>query len=405
MLTILLAASAHADSFSTSASGADFTIPFDGSTESVSATLEVSELQPHLGDPSLTVDWADLHLTFYDLDIDPDLTYCGTCVITLTEEGEVELDGTYVGDLYSGSDDGYSTNSFSLPAAVLADLEADAELELDVTMWATLLNTCGVSVSNSSESITDIELEGEYSVNAPPVAAGCGYDTVADATCSAAVTLDGSASTDPNNDIVSWDWDVDGDGVTDVSGETAAVDLAIGTHDITLTVTDSWGYTDSTSFELEVTEGAIEYEGWANPDVLWPPDHKYDTVTFGIDGVYTCSGDAAGDVDWKLRGITSSEPDDAPGGGDGHTTNDIVVKSANTAFLRAERAGSGPGRVYSIELRVYGDDGSVIDTITPTVLVPHSKPKKGCSTSGGAGGAGALGMLGLLGLVALRRRR
>ena len=107
MLTLLLAATAHADSFSASATGADFTIPWDGTTETVSATIEVTELQPHLSDPSLTVDWADLHLTFYDLDVDPDLTYCGSCIITLSEEGEVEVDGTYLGDLYVGADDSY----------------------------------------------------------------------------------------------------------------------------------------------------------------------------------------------------------------------------------------------------------------------------------------------------------
>ncbi len=404
MLITLLAATAQADSFSASATGADFTIPWDGTTETVSATIEVSDMQPHLSDPSLTVDWADLHLTFYDLDVDPDLTYCGTCIITLTEEGEVEVDGTYLGDLYVGADDGYATNSFSLNASALADLQSDAELELDVTLWATLVNTCGVSVSNSLESITDIELEGEFSVNAPPEAVADASDLSADETCSAAVTLDGSASSDPNNDIVSWEWDVDGDGATDASGETATVDLAIGTHSVTLTVTDSWGYTDTDTIEVEVTEGAVTYEAWSSPDVLWPPDHKYDTVTFGVDGVYVCSGDAAGDVDWKLRGITSSEPDDAPGGGDGHTTNDIVIKSANTAFLRAERAGSGPGRVYSIELRVYDDDGAVIDTLTPVVTVPHSKPKKGCSSTGDLGTGGALGLLALGGLFALRRR-
>lgn len=405
MLIVLLTAPASAESFSATADGADFYIPFDGTTVEVDATIDVEDLDDHLGDPSLEVSWAELSLTFYDLDIESDLVYCGSCIITLEEAGEVSVDGTYLGDLYSGNDDGYSTNDYSLTSGMLADLESDGALDVNVLMWATLVNTCGISVSNSLESITDITLEGEYTYNQPPVAvANCG-SAVADDTCMAEVELDGSGSSDENDDIVSWDWDVDGDGAVDYSGETATADLAIGSHTVTLTVTDSWGQSDTDTVVITVTEGAVEYAAWTSKKKLWPPDHSYRVVTFGVEGEYVCSGDAVDDedIDWKLRGISSNEPDDAPGSTDGSTSNDIVVKASDTAFLRAERDTAGSGRTYTLELRVYDDDGAVIDSQYPEVVVPLGAGCGACSTGVGApAGLASLALLG--GLVLLRRR-
>src|SRR5262249_30322361 len=57
------------------------------------------------------------------------------------------------------------------------------------------------------------------------------------------VTLDGSASTDPNGDPLTFVWSEGG--MTIATGPIASVDLALGVHDITLTVTDSTGLSDS----------------------------------------------------------------------------------------------------------------------------------------------------------------
>ena len=50
----------------------------------------------------------------------------------------------------------------------------------------------------------------------------------------------------------------------------------------------------------------------------------------------------------ELVSATSNEPDNAPGGGDGNTTNDIVVVDDDTFQVRAERDENGSGRVYTI---------------------------------------------------------
>ena len=61
--------------------------------------------------------------------------------------------------------------------------------------------------------------------------------------------------------------------------------------------------------------------------------------------------------------------------GDGYTFNDIVIgDSCNYAKLRAERSGSGNGRVYHIYISVSDSVGNVADTMY-TVTVPKSKKK------------------------------
>jgi hypothetical protein len=70
---------------------------------------------------------------------------------------------------------------------------------------------------------------------------------------------------------------------------------------------------------------------------------------------------------------TSSEPDDAASGTDGHTTGDIQGASTGTADLqvqlRAERDSEGPGRTYTLTYRATDDSGNA-GTTAATVAVP-----------------------------------
>ena len=76
-----------------------------------------------------------------------------------------------------------------------------------------------------------------------------------------------------------------------------------------------------------------------------------------------------------LTSIVSDEPDDAVGNGDGNTTGDIQEAAVGTADfhfkVRAERAGSDDGRVYTVTYTSTDACGLSAAAIA-TVVVPHS---------------------------------
>lgn len=101
--------------------------------------------------------------------------------------------------------------------------------------------------------------------------------------------------------------------------------------------------------------------------LLWPPNHKYVTVTATVSAT-----DTSGTADWKLVSVTSSEPDDAPGSHDGNTLDDIVIVDDTHVKLRAERSDTGSGRVYTLTFRATDLVGNTT-TVTRTVSVPVTK--------------------------------
>ncbi len=89
----------------------------------------------------------------------------------------------------------------------------------------------------------------------PPVANAGPDQTVTDTdnNGSESITLDGSASSDPDNDIASYEWFEGQQSLG--TGVTLEVDLAVGTHSLTLVVTDSVGNTDQDTVIITVTAG------------------------------------------------------------------------------------------------------------------------------------------------------
>jgi hypothetical protein len=110
---------------------------------------------------------------------------------------------------------------------------------------------------------------------------------------------------------------------------------------------------------------------------LWPPDHKL--VPVKILGVTDPNNEQ---VTITVTGVTSDEP--VKGLGDGDTSPDAVGQGAGV-LLRAERAGSGNGRVY----RVYftATDNNVLGgSCSGMVAVTVPQSMKGGAAVGDEGG-------------------
>ena len=107
-----------------------------------------------------------------------------------------------------------------------------------------------------------------------------------------------------------------------------------------------------------------------SPDTLWPPNHKMVDIVATVAVSDIC--DAAPTV--VLTSVTSDEPDDAKGGGDGKTVDDIQgtdIGAEDYEFqLRAERAGKGDGRTYTITYTATDASGNSANA-SATVVVPH----------------------------------
>ena len=100
-----------------------------------------------------------------------------------------------------------------------------------------------------------------------------------------------------------------------------------------------------------------------SPNTLWPPNHHYVTVQ----AAFTASSDTAAVT---LVSVTSNEPDN--GLGDGDTAQDVVIVDNDTVQLRAERSGTGTGRVYTLTYRATNVCGNTT-TATAAVRVPHNR--------------------------------
>jgi hypothetical protein len=98
--------------------------------------------------------------------------------------------------------------------------------------------------------------------------------------------------------------------------------------------------------------------------VLWPANHTMRDVRLS----YSVS-DNCGTPDVVVS-VTSNEP--VTGTGDGDTAPDWEVVGPNLVRLRAERAGNGTGRIYTITVTAI-DGAGTMSTRTTIVAVPHNR--------------------------------
>jgi len=208
----------------------------------------------------------------------------------------------------------------------------------------------------SSASSTLITVQA---VNHPPAA-----DAGADQTLECAgqgVLLNGSKSSDPDGDTLSFVWRNESNSVV---GTTAMVQLTLGSgaHTFVLTVTDPGGLSATATTHVTVRSTASpSLLVTLSPNDLWSPNHKLVQITATIEIGDSCGASPA----VTLVSITSNERDN--GDGDGDQPDDIQAvgggpipfgTDVRSFWLRAERSGSGSGRVYTVTYMARNASGS-----------------------------------------------
>jgi chitodextrinase len=197
------------------------------------------------------------------------------------------------------------------------------------------------------------------------------------------ITFDGSLSSDPDGDPLTYSWDF-GDGNTGSGVNPQHTYAMAGEYAVTLIVSDGQEFsfpTVGTRSFAEAIVGAGSNRpvicNAAKPSVgaLWPPNHKF--VPLGIAEIMDPDDDP---VTITITGVTQDEP--VNGLGDGDTSPDATGVGTSVVKLRAERSGTGDGRVYHIDFTADdGKGGACAGAVT--VCVPHDRAKGGaCADQG-----------------------
>jgi hypothetical protein len=166
--------------------------------------------------------------------------------------------------------------------------------------------------------------------------------------------------------------------ITGLGTASASAPLTVsgdGSHNVSCSATDDVGNAgtgpgSSATAVVKIDTTAPVLTCAASPKSLWPPNHELVAVTTTV----SVTDGLAGPGGFVLTAAKSSEPDD--GDADGNTTQDLQGWTTGTAdtqgFLRAERAGNGPGRTYMLTYEGADDAGNTA-TCTTTVRVPHDQ--------------------------------
>jgi hypothetical protein len=150
--------------------------------------------------------------------------------------------------------------------------------------------------------------------------------------------------------------------------------FVLGTTNVACNASDGAGNSGSCATTVTVVDTTPPVLAGGNAGALWPPNHKYQTLSLsncGITVTDACTGvislPAAGA---EITCVSSDEPENA--GGDGNTNQDIVIVDATTVQVRAEREGPLDGRVYRIGFTVKDAAGNT-QTGTCLATVPHDQ--------------------------------
>lgn len=142
--------------------------------------------------------------------------------------------------------------------------------------------------------------------------------------------------------------------------------LGTGTYSVTVTATDATGQTASCVTSVRVVDRIPPTIVGVVPSLttLWPPSQKMVPITVSVGASDNC-----GPVTCAIVEVTSSEP---VTGLDDPTSPDWQITGLLSVELRAERADTGTGRIYTLTVKCTDAAGNST-TRKAMVTVPHDQ--------------------------------
>jgi len=182
------------------------------------------------------------------------------------------------------------------------------------------------------------------------------------------VTIEAGGSCRADASIDNGSYDPDDDPITIIQDPLGPYPLGI--TDVTLSVEDDHDNTSTCNGIVTVidTTPPVITDVSASSNSLWPPNHKMVDVMINYN-----SADNCGNTICTLN-VTSNEP--VNGTGDGDLAPDWEIVGANDVKLRAERSGSGIGRIYTIIITCTDEFGNSSHKEV-SVNVPHDQGEPG----------------------------
>lgn len=178
---------------------------------------------------------------------------------------------------------------------------------------------------------------------------------------SAECESDGQALVDPGDATAT---DCSAVTVSDPGGSS----YPLGTTEVEYTATDSAGLESSCTTAVTVVDSTDPeiLELATSPKSLWPPNKRMRRVNVSV-----VAEDACGEVTCTIVSVETDEPDGRrKGSNDG--MRDINILDALVVELRADRAGSGDGRTYTITVECADGSGNTSQAEV-AVSVPHDQ--------------------------------
>ena len=200
----------------------------------------------------------------------------------------------------------------------------------------------------------------------PPIAVAGPDQTVECEGDTTTVTLDGTASTDPDGDPLNYSWTLSGTEIA--TGPTPVIPLDMGRHPVVLTVTNPDGDTGRDTVMVDIVDTTppdLSYT--VHTTELWPANHKRYLAVSGISTSDIC------DTDPLLSVSVSSSAYPEPVEPSPYWSIEEQADGTVDVYLQAE-SGQQIANIYTVSIRGEDASGNWLDE-SVEVTVPHSMGK------------------------------